>query len=433
MKKTFVILQFYLLCTTVSFSQQTFPSSNNDKNSNNTNISFQIPMEETQAYKEFMRDIKDENKKVSEQRKENASTFKVSIDLKPSNGVEALNIAKIVQEFYSNYLINEVIRGEPANWLAKEHRVMPATRVILRMLSYIDWDGDHIICGNDIPLVWKISKVDISNDKAKVAINRFWSEDSNEPEKITIHCKKINDKWFIEDIDEDKNYFYSFFNNNMNLAVVKGNKLPIYSEKFGERSISFYDSNNRILLLSKSDSKNSFYIDPSGGSILSNKFDSVSDYADANWSVNIENVIPFNFFNKIKKGEDKYLAYIVLGEPAEDSSNKLFYSPNDYISYDNDGKITSWTGFEDFKDFFDDGTGSNNQIIGYINAKSGINLRKEPSTKAEKVCGLAFNTKVMILDTNGPQATFEKITSNWYLITDGTKVGWAFGGFIRKE
>ena len=59
-------------------------------------------------------------------------------------------------------------------------------------------------------------------------------------------------------------------------------------------------------------------------------------------------------------------------------------------------------------------------------------LQKINSTKAEKVCGLAFNTKVMILDTNGPQATFEKITSNWYLITDGTRVGWAFGGFIRK-
>ncbi len=39
----------------------------------------------------------------------------------------------------------------------------------------------------------------------------------------------------------------------------------------------------------------------------------------------------------------------------------------------------------------------------------------------------------MILVSNSPQATFEKITSNWYLITDGTKVGWSFGGFINKE
>ena len=41
-----------------------------------------------------------------------------------------------------------------------------------------------------------------------------------------------------------------------------------------------------------------------------------------------------------------------------------------------------------------------NQNIGYVNAKSGLNLRKEPNTKSEKVCGLPYNTQVMIFDKN---------------------------------
>lgn len=404
---------------------------------NNENLSFQIPMEETQAYKDFMKELKDNPKSVSEQRKENATSYKISVDLKPSDGLEALKISKMVQEFYSNYFINEIIRNEPANWFVTEHRVVPSTRRILRLLSYVDWSADYIIRGNDIPLIWKISNVVINNDLAEVKIKRFWSENDNESEEIVIICKKINGNWLIDDIvdlnvnSSAKKSFYSFFNRNQNLAVVKGKKLPVYSKVYGERAISFYDTNNRILALFKSDSKNSFNIDFEAGTNLSGKID--SNNMDSDWSVNTENVIPFNFFNKIRKGESKYLAYIVLGEPSEDSSNKLFYSPDDYISYDKDGKITSWNGFEDLKEFFDDNTGLNNQNIGFVNAKSSINLRKEPNTKSEKVCGLSYDTQVMILDYNGPKATFENITSNWYLITDGTKVGWAFGGFIRKE
>ena len=110
-----------------------------------------------------------------------------------------------------------------------------------------------------------------------------------------------------------------------------------------------------------------------------------SKLLDSDWTIKAADVIPFSFFNKIKKGEDKYMAYIVLGEPSEDSSNKLFYSPDDYISYDKEGKIISWNGFEDLKEFFDDGTGSDKQNIGYIpfieNSKQNRSLSKNSNFK----------------------------------------------------
>lgn len=70
------------------------------------------------------------------------------------------------------------------------------------------------------------------------------------------------------------------------------------------------------------------------------------------------------------------------------------------------------------------------EIKGQINAKSGVNLRKEPSTNSQKVGGFAYNTEVTILDTNGPKQTIENISSNWYKVTNGEVTGWCFGGFV---
>ncbi len=73
---------------------------------------------------------------------------------------------------------------------------------------------------------------------------------------------------------------------------------------------------------------------------------------------------------------------------------------------------------------------SNNKTIGVITAKSGVNARKEPNTKSQKVGSFAYNKEVTILDTNGPKQTIENITSNWYKVTDGEVTGWCFGGFV---
>ena len=353
---------------------------------------------------------------------------KISIELKPDANEYALGAAKAVYDFYFEHFKNMY---ERSSWATNKH-LSPKTRQIFTMLNFIIWDYDFIIDGQDFGNIWIINKVDVANDKAEVNLENSW--DGEGKRNLKISCKNINGKWFVDDISDVTYSFYSFLNSNSNLAVVTKYELPIFSNKYRQTKLTFYDKKNRIIPLKNFKLGNNYTIDfneesPNGD--LSEKID--SKLLDSDWTVKASDVIPFSFFNKIKKGEDKYMAYIVLGEPSEDSSNKLFYSPDDYISYDKEGKITSWNGFEDLKEFFDDGTGSDNQNIGYINAKSGINLRKEPNTKSEKVCGFPFNTKVIIIDKNGPQATFEKITSNWYLITDGTRAGWAFGGFIREN
>ena len=353
---------------------------------------------------------------------------KISIDLKSNTDENALGAAKAVYDFYSEYF-NHMYSGNN-DWITNKY-LSPKTRRIFSMLTCIIWDYDFIIDGQDCGNIWIINNVDVSNDKAIVGLENSW--DGEGKRTLKISCKNINGKWFVDDISDVTYTFYSFLNSDSNLAVITKNDLTISSNKYKQKKLTFVDKNNRIIALKNLKLSNNYTIDFSADSPdgLSEKVG--SELLDSDWTVKATDVILFNFFNKIKKGEDKYMAYIVLGEPSEDSSNKLFYSPDDYISYDKEGKITSWTGFEDFKDYFDDGTGSNNQNIGYIDAKSGINLRKEPTTKAEKVCGFPYNTKVMIIDKNGPQATFEKITSNWYLITDGTRVGWAFGGFIKEN
>ena len=351
---------------------------------------------------------------------------KITIDLKSNTDENALGAAKVVYDFYSEYF-NHMYSGNN-DWITNKY-LSPKTRRIFSMLTCIIWDYDFIIDGQDCGNIWIINNVDVSNDKAIVGLENSW--DGEGKRTLKISCKNINGKWFVDDISDVTYSFYSFLNSNSNLAVVTKYEVDISSKKYRQRKLTFYDKKNRIITLKNNNSSNIYFIDFDEFSPIFEKID--SKLLDSDWTIKATDVINFNFFNKIKKGEDKYMAYIVLGEPSEDSSNKLFYSPDDYISYDKEGKITSWNGFEDLKEFFDDGTGSDNQNIGYINAKSGINLRKEPNTKSEKVCGFPLNTKVIIIDKNGPSATFEKITSNWYLISDGTRTGWAFGGFIKEN
>lgn len=72
-------------------------------------------------------------------------------------------------------------------------------------------------------------------------------------------------------------------------------------------------------------------------------------------------------------------------------------------------------------------------LVGYISAKSGINLRTSSTTSSQKIVKLPYNTEIVILDINGPKETIEGITSKWYMITDGNVIGWCFGGFIKLK
>ncbi len=113
------------------------------------------------------------------------------------------------------------------------------------------------------------------------------------------------------------------------------------------------------------------------------------------------------------------------------TTNKTFISDDNY-SYKSDGynlKLSDLATSRSSDNYtYND---SNNKTIGVITAKSGVNARKEPNTKAQKVGSFAYNKEVTILNVNGPKQTIENITSNWYKVTDGKITGWVFGGFIR--
>ena len=68
---------------------------------------------------------------------------------------------------------------------------------------------------------------------------------------------------------------------------------------------------------------------------------------------------------------------------------------------------------------------------GIVNAKSGINLRKEPDIKSEKAGKFENGREVLVLDKSGPSEIIENKKSNWFYITDGKQSGWCFGGFIE--
>lgn len=65
-------------------------------------------------------------------------------------------------------------------------------------------------------------------------------------------------------------------------------------------------------------------------------------------------------------------------------------------------------------------------------AESGLSMRAKPSTTAEKYTNLPLNTKVKILNPDGPEETIEGVSAHWYEVeVDGQK-GWVFGGFVDR-
>lgn len=74
-----------------------------------------------------------------------------------------------------------------------------------------------------------------------------------------------------------------------------------------------------------------------------------------------------------------------------------------------------------------------NDTKAIITSKSGLNIRSEPKITSKIVGYIPYNTRIDILDENGPEVVLYNIKSKWYKIKFNTKIGWAFGGFIKFE
>lgn len=74
-----------------------------------------------------------------------------------------------------------------------------------------------------------------------------------------------------------------------------------------------------------------------------------------------------------------------------------------------------------------------NISYGIITSRNGLFMRSKPSTKGEKVITIPSQTKIEIIDENGPSETLYGITSNWYKVEYKNQTGWVFGGFIQKK
>jgi hypothetical protein len=68
---------------------------------------------------------------------------------------------------------------------------------------------------------------------------------------------------------------------------------------------------------------------------------------------------------------------------------------------------------------------------GIITARSGLILRQFPRMESDQIEIMPRGSKVIILDTEGPNELLYKIPAKWYRISYNFKEGWAFGGFIK--
>ncbi len=70
------------------------------------------------------------------------------------------------------------------------------------------------------------------------------------------------------------------------------------------------------------------------------------------------------------------------------------------------------------------------QEVGFVYSESGLNLRVDPDMKANTISTLAFGTKLSIIQTTSIEITVEGIHGKWIKVSDGTKEGYVFNGFV---
>ncbi|MCG8573170.1 MAG: SH3 domain-containing protein, partial [Spirochaetes bacterium] len=66
----------------------------------------------------------------------------------------------------------------------------------------------------------------------------------------------------------------------------------------------------------------------------------------------------------------------------------------------------------------------------FINTTHGLNLREKPTTKSKKITTIPYQSKVILLDENGPEETIYEKEGKWVKIQFKKNTGWVFGPFL---
>jgi len=73
------------------------------------------------------------------------------------------------------------------------------------------------------------------------------------------------------------------------------------------------------------------------------------------------------------------------------------------------------------------------RIYGTIQEPKGMRLRSEPSTSSKQIGFLPDKSKILILDKDsGQEETLYNITDRWLKVALEDKIGWVFGGYVKR-
>ena len=200
--------------------------------------------------------------------------------------------------------------------------------------------------------------------------SKYWvpfDEIDHYPNPLKVKCKKFNGKWIIVDIKDTLEEFSNYHKDHLFGFIRKieknnSDKIYIYNRPSLDGKIIGEITKN-IGVVFKRFKYNDFFeycceldngeFEPPEYLV---KYDK-DDYRYPNrYYIKASDVIILNSF-KIKKGFNKELAYFLLGRPKQEKEENgrltLYYSDKDYIKCDKDNNIISWSGFKEFKDYFE--------------------------------------------------------------------------------
>jgi|GEM_PF-7040157 len=74
----------------------------------------------------------------------------------------------------------------------------------------------------------------------------------------------------------------------------------------------------------------------------------------------------------------------------------------------------------------------NNKEYMYVNVRSGLNMRSEPSLNSNIITAIPYKEKLEIINKDGPVDIIDNQPGNWFMIKFENQTGWVFNAFLSK-
>ena len=274
---------------------------------------------------------------------------KVTITINPEKmDEEVIKAAKVLRRLYVKYISG---KWSQKNAYVHGYFMEPELHANLKIgLSLIDRynhdnDENAFINGNAGVENILFSKFTKLKDSIIFRLETKWNADENyKDENLAIVCKKFGDTYKIMDV-KDGYAFSPLYNGNYGLVYVSNkNGAELYSDD-KTKKIAMKVSYGEVF--SKNDYSNKLKgyecveaINP----------DSEDSFYEA-YYINSKDIKSVDFSQRIGVGTEIYFIKTLIGEPQSETSTELYYSPNDIFQI-KDGKVVSWTGFEEYKPWF---------------------------------------------------------------------------------